>query len=419
MSRAFRALRGVGTAAFRTARPDPALSTSRGFPNQKTSRAFAASTRDPPTTNPPTPPPTPPPTRGLCDTHVPTFVVCGEGFAPRNAASLRADGPDWGGPSVRRAAFTDAASDDAPPCGCRKVIVLADAGHGVGRALLSSLLDFPDCKLVVAAASPSEDLCQVLRYQHWAECEALQLDVARVNLGDDDEVRAWQERVEFTHGVPDILVTNCGGMPSYWKTNYQPAAEEHIRRPDQSDACDLGEAAVVGGCRPGGVGGVGGVPARVWETRAADWSRMMNDVKGVSNVLRRFLPSMVARGEGAVVNVTHVLDPAEACRVAPYRSARAAVAELTRTLAGELAASRPRMTAVELDPGALPGLGSASETADVGPLHKTRGDESAADWAKAAVPFVLRLTPEVSGASLHVPGFGALSEGIESRAARG
>ena len=77
------------------------------------------------------------------------------------------------------------------------------------------------------------------------------------------------------------------------------------------------------------------------------------------------------------------------------------------------------MTAVELDPGALPGLGSGSETADVGPLHKTRGDKSAADWAKAAVPFVLRLTPEVSGASLHVPGFGALSEGIESRAARG
>ena len=348
MLRAFRELRGVERAAFRTTRLDPAfrallaVSTSLWFPNQRTSRASAAyasgdaSTRDPlttpPTTPPTTPTPTPAPTRGLCETHVPTFVVCGEGFAPRNAR--------------RRVASTDASSDGAHARECRKVVVLADAGHGVGRALLSTLLDFPDCKLVVAAASPSEELCQVLRYQHWAECEALQLDVARVNLGDDDEVRAWRDRVEFTHGVPDVLVTNCGGMPSYWKTNYQSPTDpikptsnrptKFLLRPSPSDACNLDEAAVVGGCRPGGVdvGGVEAVSARVWETRAADWSRMMNDIKGVSNVLRRFLPSMVARGDGAVVNVTHVLDPAEACMVAPYRSARAAVAELTRPRRG-------------------------------------------------------------------------------------
>jgi hypothetical protein len=43
--------------------------------------------------------------------------------------------------------------------------------------------------------------------------------------------------------------------------------------------------------------------------------------------------------------------------------------------------------------------------ADVGPLHKTHGDERAADWARAAVPFVLRMTHEVAGETLTVPGF--------------
>jgi hypothetical protein len=45
------------------------------------------------------------------------------------------------------------------------------------------------------------------RYQHWAECEALQLDVACVDLGSDDAVKHWAERTEFTHGVPDIVIT--------------------------------------------------------------------------------------------------------------------------------------------------------------------------------------------------------------------
>jgi hypothetical protein len=34
------------------------------------------------------------------------------------------------------------------------------------------------------------------------------------------------------------------------------------------------------------------------------------------------------------------------------------------------------------------------------------------DWAHAAVPFLLGLTREVSGASLHVPGFGGGAGGV-------
>ena len=43
--------------------------------------------------------------------------------------------------------------------------------------------------------------------------------------------------------------------------------------------------------------------------------------------------------------------------------------------------------------------------ADVGPVHKTHGDERAADWARAAVPFVLQMTHEAAGETVRVPGF--------------
>ena len=187
-----------------------------------------------------------------------TFVPCGEGFAP-DATATRAF-----------------ASSDARAGGrvsdCAKTVVLADAGHGVGRALLASLLAYPDCRLTVAAATPSADLVASLRNQHWPECEALQCEVSRVDLGDDADVARWRERVLFTHGTPDVVIANVGCMPSRWLRAY-------------------GESPSGDGARLGANGCFDRFAA--WRTRAADWSRLMNDVKGVGNVARQFLPAMV------------------------------------------------------------------------------------------------------------------------------
>ena len=125
-------------------------------------------------------------------------------------------------------------------------------------------------------------------------------------------------------------------------------------------------------------------PARVWETRAIDWSRMMNDVKGVSALVRHFTPAMVARGSGLVVNVTHVLDPPGGAEVAAYQASRAAISAMTRCLSYEIArdlevSATSRMIAVELDPGTLRGLRHEDPEADVGPLHRAHGDEAAHD----------------------------------------
>ena len=339
-----------------------------------------------------------------------TFVPCGEGFAP-DATATRA----FASSRARRGEVSD----------CAKTVVLADAGHGVGRALLASLLAYPDCRLTVAAATPSADLQASLRNQHWQECEALQCEVSRVDLGDDAAVARWRDSVLFTHGTPDVVVANVGCMPTRWLRAYGGDADAPAD-PDRF---------------------------ATWRTRPEDWSRMMNDVKGVGNVARQFLPAMVAaaRAEAsahfdskdvdsrtspsrAFVVVSHVVDPAAGATLAPYEASHAALTAVTRTLAADLrnvaseldetrrnfgeTADARRMTkqipvpysgagvvAALVDPGPIPGLATERDGADVGPLHKAHGDERAADWARAAVPFVLRMTHEEAGETLRVPGF--------------
>ena len=343
-----------------------------------------------------------------------TFERVGEGFRPAQPQPSSNDKSDGD---------TSLASRARARGDCKKIVAIADCGHGVGRALVSAFLEFPECRMVVVGATPSSELTTSLRMQHWADCDAMQLDISKVDLSNDTEVKAWQNRVEFTHGVPDMLITNCGELPSYWKLNYE--AKENF--------CPKHTDVVVGGCRPlddttlhadaNAWDDAGYSPsslpiraARSWETRAIDWSRMMNDVKGVSGLVRHFTPGMIDRGSGIVVNVTHVLDPPAGAEVAAYQASRAAISALTRCLSYEIArdldvSATSHLIAVELDPGTLRGLRHEDPDADTGPLHRVHGDEAAQDWAHAAVPFILHLTREVSGASLMVPGFGGGAAG--------
>lgn len=371
-----------------------------------------------------------------------SFVPFGEGFVSKETAS--------------RAFVSSRDRPGGRVSACSKTVVLADAGHGVGRALLASLLAYPDCRLTVAAATPSADLVASLRNQHWQECEALQCEVSRVDLGDDADVARWRERVLFTHGTPDVVIANVGCMPLRWLRAYGDAASGadaasgekkksgEKSGDDETDAsADLDRFAA-------------------WRTEPADWSRLLNDVKGVGNVVRQFLPAMVqaAREEAseafsrkrldrsaktneedlpsrAFAIVSHVVDPPAGATLAPYEASHAALAAVTRALAADLrnvaseldekrqnvfldATEKKKkarkalvipyggsggVVAAHVDPGSIRGLALERDGADVGPLHKTHGDERAADWARAAVPFVLRMTHEVAGETLTVPGF--------------
>ena len=72
------------------------------------------------------------------------------------------------------------------------------------------------------------------------------------------------------------------------------------------------------------------------DTTEEDWDRMQStDLKSVFLVSRAFLPGMVARGKGVIINIASDLALLGRAHFAPYCAAKAGVIGLTRSLARE------------------------------------------------------------------------------------
>ncbi len=136
--------------------------------------------------------------------------------------------------------------------------------------------------------------------------------------------------------------------------------------------------------------------AQLWEISTDEFSRVIDvNVKGVFYVLRAFLPAMIERRSGVIVNFSSGWGRSVSPEVAPYCATKWAIEGLTRALAEELPAG---MAAIPLNPGIINtemlqscfGSGAASF-----PTPK--------QWAEKAVPFLLRLGPADNGEPLTAP----------------
>jgi NAD(P)-dependent dehydrogenase (short-subunit alcohol dehydrogenase family) len=136
--------------------------------------------------------------------------------------------------------------------------------------------------------------------------------------------------------------------------------------------------------------------ARLWEVPAEEFDRVMAvDVKGVFYVLRHFLPAMVARGQGVIINFSSGWGRSTSPEVAPYCAAKYAIEGLTLALAQELPAG---MCAAPLNPGII----------NTEMLQSCFGSGAAdyptpEEWAGRAVPFLLQLGPDDNGKQLTAP----------------
>lgn len=176
-------------------------------------------------------------------------------------------------------------------------------------------------------------------------------DFAAVDVTRGDQVRAWAKRLLAEHGAPDLLLNN---------------------------------AAVVN------------AKAVLWEVPADNFDRLIDiNIKGVANVLRSFVPAMIAHGSGLIVNFSSAWGRSTSPEVAPYCASKFAIEGLTQALAQELPHG---LAAIPLNPGII----------DTDMLRSCFGEDaarypSAAEWAKRAVPFVLGLSRSDNGKSLSVP----------------
>lgn len=226
----------------------------------------------------------------------------------------------------------------------KKRIVITGAGRGLGHAMTAGFVAEGH---IVVGCSQSADRVAALSKQF-----PLPHRFDIVDVSDESQVIAWSESVLSAGEAPDLLINNAAAMNQ---------------------------------TRP------------LWEIEPHDFERVIDvNVKGVYYMIRHFVPAMIARGKGVIVNFSSGWGRSVSPEVAPYCASKYAVEGLTLALADELPYG---MAAVPLNPGVINTDMLRSCWAESAHAYPT-----AEQWAERAVPFLLRLSPDDNGQSLTVPG---------------
>ncbi len=91
--------------------------------------------------------------------------------------------------------------------------------------------------------------------------------------------------------------------------------------------------------------------ARLWEVPEREFSQVIDvNIKGIANVIRHFVPAMVKRKRGVIVNFSSGWGRSTDAEVAPYCATKWAIEGLTQAFAQELPSG---MAAVALNPGII------------------------------------------------------------------
>lgn len=225
------------------------------------------------------------------------------------------------------------------------LIVITGVTRGLGRALAEWYLGHGH---TVAGCGRSGQAVFDLRFAHPEPHSFAAVDVAQAS-----KVALWAERVLGEQGTPDLLINNAGLMND---------------------------------------------PAPLWKVPAEKFAQVVQvNLIGAANVIRAFVPAMVERKKGVIVNLSSGWGRSVSPEVAPYCATKWGIEGLTKALAEELPAG---MAAVPLNPGVI----------DTEMLRQCWAEGAARypkaeKWAEAAAPFILKLGPKDNGRSLSVGGF--------------
>ena len=125
----------------------------------------------------------------------------------------------------------------------------------------------------------------------------------------------------------------------------------------------------------------------------SEFSQLIDiNVKGVFYTCKQFLPEMIKRRSGIVVNVSSTWGRSVAAEVAPYCASKYAIEGLTLALAQELPSG---LAAAPLNPGVINTDMLQSCFGDGASMYGT-----ATQWAETAVPFLLGLDEGCNGMQL-------------------
>ena len=138
--------------------------------------------------------------------------------------------------------------------------------------------------------------------------------------------------------------------------------------------------------------------APLWEVPSEEFARLVDiNITGVANVIREFVPAMVAARKGVIINLSSGWGRGVSPKVAPYCASKWAIEGLTKALAEELPEG---MAAIPLSPGVID-----TDMLRLCWPEGAAGHAKAETWANVAAPFILQLDAKDNGQSLTVAGF--------------
>lgn len=221
-------------------------------------------------------------------------------------------------------------------------IVITGVSRGLGRALVDRFVELGHTVMGCCRSdATARELQSKLGDDH---------EVSAVDVADDAQVSAWARRTLDRFGPPDLLLNN---------------------------------AAVINRSAP------------LWELTADEMRDIVSvNILGVANCVRGFVPAMIARKSGVIVNFSSGWGRSVSPDVAPYCATKFAIEGLTMALALEL----PRgMAAVPLNPGVI---NTDMLQACFGDAARQYPDAQA--WSRTAAQFFLKLGPKDNGRPLSV-----------------
>jgi NAD(P)-dependent dehydrogenase (short-subunit alcohol dehydrogenase family) len=224
----------------------------------------------------------------------------------------------------------------------KRIVLITGVTRGLGRAMAD---EFVRLGRTVLGCGRSRKEIEQLRRRLGKPHDFYTVDVA-----SDDEVKSWASLLLSAHGPPDLVLNNAGTINKN---------------------------------------------APVWEVPAREFAEVIDvNLKGTANIIRHFAPEMVKRKRGVIVNFSSGWGRSTDAEVAPYCASKWGIEGLTLALAQELPSG---MAAVSLNPGVI---NTAMLQSCFG--KSASGYMSAEEWAKAAVPFLLKLGPADNGKQLEL-----------------
>ena len=223
-----------------------------------------------------------------------------------------------------------------------KRVVISGVSRGLGRAMAARFTQLGHSVAGCGRTALSDDLL--------AEIGLTAEQYTATDVCDVNSVQRWAEHLCTTSGPPDLLINNAGVINARKPLVELSPIESH----------------------------------KVIEV----------NVMGTLNLLHAFLPAMLARGKGVIVNMSSGWGRTVAEGVVPYCTSKWAIEGLSRALALEVPKG---MAVVALNPGVI-----ETDMLHICLPERTSYSPRPEEWARRAVDTLLGIGPSQNGHALTV-----------------